>query len=192
MQEQQNPNLPKTNITTQSVRGTHSVQPHAMSMHSTATVQQSSQNVTGISSQVSQQEAAALHFSQNHQREQLNQLQNHLGQIPMSPLIHMTATHKANSLSTQCTTEDKEVQRRQDELKRKQIEFDENLKRKDEESKQQQQQQHQLQLQQMYQQQQQQQQQHSQSQQKNQQHSLHPSILRLENLVINGPNVSSK
>ncbi|XP_054007820.1 afadin isoform X7 [Hylaeus anthracinus] len=187
--EQHNPNLSRVNVANQSVRGSHAVQSLGPSMHSTSV------NVHGISTQqsvssisLSQPENSGSHLSQNLQHEQINQMQNNVGQIPMSSLIQLAASQKSSSLGVPQSTEDKEIQRRQDEIKRKQIEFDETLKRKEEEAKHQQ----------IYQQQQQHHHHHhhhqylqqTQPHLKNQQ-VLHPSMLRLENLVINGPSTPS-
>ncbi|XP_043254425.1 uncharacterized protein LOC122398533 isoform X3 [Colletes gigas] len=185
--EQHNPNLSRVNVASQSARGSHGVQSLGGSMHSTSVTahsvgaQQCSQSISNIS--LSQQENSGSHLSQNLQHEHTNQVQNAVGQIPMSSLIQLATSQKSCSLGIPQSIEDKEIQRRQDEIKRKQIEFDETLKRKEEEAKQQQ-------IQHIYQQQQQQYLQQSQSHLKNQQ-VLHPSMLRLENLVINGPNTTS-
>ncbi|XP_076626508.1 adherens junction formation factor afadin isoform X7 [Colletes latitarsis] len=185
--EQHNPNLSRVNVASQSARGSHGVQSLGASMHSTSVTahgvgtQQCSQSISNIS--LSQQENSGSHLSQNLQHEHTNQVQNTVGQIPMSSLIQLATSQKSCSLGIPQSIEDKEIQRRQDEIKRKQIEFDETLKRKEEEAKQQQ-------IQHIYQQQQQQYLQQSQSHLKNQQ-VLHPSMLRLENLVINGPNAIS-
>lgn len=186
LSEQHNPNLSRVTVANQSQRGSHVVQSLGASILSTGltahgiSAQQCTQSISTIS--LSQQENSGLHLSQNLQHEQTNQVQNNVGQIPMSSLIQLTASQKSCTLGIPQSTEDKEIQRRQDEIKRKQIEFDETLKRKEEEAKQQQ-------IQQIYQQQQYLQQ--SQSHLKNQQ-VLHPSMLRLENLVINGPNAPCK
>ncbi|XP_076674496.1 adherens junction formation factor afadin isoform X4 [Andrena cerasifolii] len=195
--EQHNPNLSRLNIANQSVRVNHAVHSIGGSMHSTTVVaphssatQQSSQNLVNICPSQSDKSGSQLSQTVQHdqtaqmQMQMQMQMQNTIGQVSLPSLIHLAASQKSGSLATSQPTDEAEMQRkREDELKRKQLEFDETLKRKEEESKQQQ-------IQQIYQQQHHQHLQQSQSHLKNQQ-ILHPNMLRLEGLVINGPNTSS-
>lgn len=187
--EQQNSNLSRSNISNQSVRGNNVVlQSLGGSMHSTsvighgiAGIQPCPQNVC-----LNPIDNSSSHLSQHLQHEPTMQLQNIAGQqVPAAPsLIHLATPQKSSSVGVLQPTEDKDMQRsrREDEIKQKQIEFDESSKKKEEESKHQQ-------IQQMYHQQSHLQQ--PQAQLKNQQ-ALHANMLRLENLVINGTTVCGK
>ncbi|XP_015600396.1 uncharacterized protein LOC107270166 isoform X1 [Cephus cinctus] len=194
-QQQQQQNLSRSGVNNQSIRGALSPQPVSSQIQSTniplhtASNQQSGSGAGG-SSYGGQSESGGMHMQ--------NQSQNqNLGQGPMSPSYNtgLGTSQKSGSPagSTQQNNEERERQRRIEELKRKQAEFDENQRKREEEIRQQQQQLqiHHQQMQQLYQQQQQQQQQQHQQQQQQSnlrsQHQLHPGMLRLDNLVINGP-----
>ncbi|XP_077268502.1 adherens junction formation factor afadin isoform X11 [Temnothorax americanus] len=123
------------------------------------------------------QENSGLHVQPNQQQHQQPQQQTATSQseehVPTpsygTPLSHFSSGQKSYSIGMSHSVEDRELQRRMDEVKRKQAEYEENQKKQEE---QQQLQQHTYQPS-----------QHSRSQ-------LHPGMLRLDNLIINGPNVS--
>ncbi|XP_024887914.1 uncharacterized protein LOC112464887 isoform X3 [Temnothorax curvispinosus] len=123
------------------------------------------------------QENSGLHVQPNQQQHQQPQQQTATSQSEEhvstssygTPLSHFSSGQKSYSIGMSHSVEDRELQRRMDEVKRKQAEYEENQKKQEE--------QQQLQ-QQTY-----QPSQHSRSQ-------LHPGMLRLDNLIINGPNVS--
>lgn len=195
--EQHHLNLPRTNATNQSIKGNHTGQSVGGSpMHSTNVVsihtgngpsQQSSQNIVNTCLQQQQphqqqQESSGSHFSSDLQHEHANQMPNNIGQIQMSSLLHLTSSQKPLGLSQ--SNEEKEMHRRHEEIKRKQVEFDDTQSKKKEEEINKQQQ-----IQQMY-----QQQHHSQQLQSHlkTQQMLHPSMLRLDSLIINGSSASCK
>ncbi|XP_025074040.1 afadin-like isoform X2 [Pogonomyrmex barbatus] len=154
--------LPLQSLSSQPVTSSHA---HVLSNQTT------SQNV-GMSSPG--QENSGLHVQQNQQQQQqqttASQSEEHgLASNYGTPLSHFGSGQKSYSMGMSHSVEDRELQRRMDEVKRKQAEYEENQKKQEEQ---------QLQSQQTY-----QQSQHPRSQ-------LHPSMLRLDNLIINGPNVS--
>ncbi|XP_047366031.1 afadin isoform X1 [Vespa velutina] len=131
---------------------------------------------------------------QQQSQQHTNQSQSNTVQLPSSSNYSSSLSHIGNIQKTYTTQNNEEretQQRRIEEIRRK--EFDENQRQREEENR------HQQQQQQQHQQQQQQQQQHIQQlykqQQQHMQHyrnqqALHPNMLRLDNLVINGPNTS--
>ncbi|XP_043275728.1 afadin isoform X7 [Venturia canescens] len=193
-QQQQQHTLMRTNANNQSIRGTLSPQPVGSQLQSTsiplhtATSQQGSAHGSG-NSYTGQNDGTNLHNQQTSNQNTSGQ------QPPMSPTYGSTMGQqfinnaKGSTTSSQQMNEERERQRRIDELKKIQAEFDESQRKREDEIRQQQQQLqlHQQQMQQLYaQQQQHQQQQQMQSNLKSQQ-QLHPGMLRLDNLVINGP-----
>lgn len=197
--DQHHSNLSRTNMINQSVKGSHTGQStgtslmHSINAATTHTInsssQQYSQNVTNLQQQQShqqqqqQQDNSDSHLSSDFQHEHANQMTNNIGQFQMSQsLIHLTSSQKPLSLSQ--SNEEKEMHRRHEEIKRKQVEFDDAQSKKKEEEMNKQQQ-----IQQMY-----QQQHHSQQLQSHlkTQQLLHPSMLRLDSLIINGSNASCK
>lgn len=171
---EQHHNLSRSNIGNQSVRGTLGTSSHSGALHP------GSQNAG--SGQIDNSAVSMQSVGQH----QFSQAQNSTGQTPVSPTYgssfgHFASAQKSYPLSMQHNEDREMMQRRIEEAKRKQLEYDEVQKKREEEARQQQQQ---MQMQQMY---------HQQSQQafKNQQ-SLHPGMLRLDNLVINGPNTPSQ
>lgn len=158
--------LPLQPLSSQSVTSSHA---HILSNQTT------SQNV-GING--AGQENSGLHVQPNQQQQQ--QQQTTVGQNEEhvltpnygTPLSHFNSGQKSYSMGMPYSVEDRELQRRMDEVKRKQAEYEENQKKQEELQLQSQQQTYQLS-------------QHSRSQ-------LHPGMLRLDNLIINGPNVSMR
>lgn len=188
-QQQQQPSIvSRTNTGNQSIRSGLSLQPisgqmqstigsHAHSLPNQATSQNvgmSGQENSGLHVQPNQQQQQIATSQSEEQQQQVHQVSSSYG----TPLSHFgTGQQKPYSVSMSHCMEDRELQRRMEEVKRKQAEFEEGQKKQEEELRQH----HQLHSQQqMY-----QQSQHSRSQQ-----PLHPSMLRLDNLIINGPNVS--
>ncbi|XP_025990194.1 afadin isoform X9 [Solenopsis invicta] len=171
----QPPILSRTITGNQSLRGGLQLQPlstqpvtssHAHILSS----QTASQNV-GMSGPG--QENSGLHVQPNQQQQQtaLGQSEEHVSAPNYgAPLSNFNSGQKSYSMSMPHSVEDRELQRRMDEVKRKQAEYEENQKKQEEQQLQSQQQTYQPS-------------QHSRSQ-------LHPSMLRLDNLIINGPNVS--
>lgn len=187
--EQHHSNLSRTNVTNQSSKGSHFSRSlggspmHSMNVvttHGNNTLQQCSQNITTTclqqqQQQQQQQDSGSL-LSSDFQHQHTNQMQNNMGQISMPSLIHLTSSQKSLGLSQ--SNEEKEMHRRHEEIKRKQIDFDDTQLKKEEETNKQ-----------MYQQQYHSQQ--SQSHLKTQQ-LLHSNMLRLDSLIINGSNASRK
>ncbi|XP_025158931.1 uncharacterized protein LOC105186790 isoform X3 [Harpegnathos saltator] len=184
---QQPPTLSRTNTSNQSMRGGGlSLQPISSQMqptagshsHASLSSQATSQNV-GMSS--SGQDNSGLHMQSNQQQQQTaNQSSEEQQQMHMStnygtPLSHFGTGQKPYSVGMSHSSEDRELQRRMDEVKRKQAEYEENQKKQEEELRQ-----HQLHSQ---------QQTYQQSQHSRNQQPLHPGMLRLDNLIINGPNM---
>ncbi|XP_018404820.1 PREDICTED: afadin [Cyphomyrmex costatus] len=114
------------------------------------------------------QENSGLHVQPNQQQQQQTMSQNEEHVLPANygTHSHFSSGQKSYSLGMSHSVEDRELQRRMDEVKRKQAEYEENQKKQEE-----------------------QQQQTYQSNQHPRSH-LHPGMLRLDNLIINGPNVS--
>ena len=170
--------LSRTNVNNQSVRGVLSPQPVLSQLQSTNIPMHTAVSQQGLqgsgNSYGNQNETSSIH----------NQNQN-LNNQPLSPTYGSALSQLGSSQkpavigATQ--NEERERQRRIEELKRKQSEFDENHRKREEEIRQQQQQLqiHQQQMQQLYQQQQ---------ANMRREQTLHPGMLRLDNLVINGPN----
>ncbi|XP_016772689.2 putative uncharacterized protein DDB_G0282133 isoform X9 [Apis mellifera] len=184
---EQHSNLSKTNVTNQSSKGNHFSRSlggspmHSMNVvttHGNNTLQQCTQNITTtcLQQQQQQQDNSSSLLSSDFQHQHTNQMQNNIGQISMPSLIHLTSSQKSLGLSQ--SNEEKEMHRRHEEIKRKQIDFDDTQLKKEEETNKQQQ---------MYQQQHHSQQ--SQSHLKTQQ-LLHSNMLRLDSLIINGSNAS--
>lgn len=120
------------------------------------------------------QDNSGLHVQPNQQQQQqhttASQSEEHVSTPNYgTPLSHFNSGQKSYSMSH--SVEDRELQRRMDEVKRKQAEYEENQKKQEEQQLQSQQQTYQPN--------------HSRSQ-------LHPGMLRLDNLIINGPNVSMR
>lgn len=165
---QQLPILSRTNTGNQSIRGGLPLQPigsqSVASSHSH--VPAASQNV-GLNSLG--QENTSLHLQPSQQQPaQSEELASPNYSTSLSS--HFGSSQKPYPMSH--STEERELQRRIDEVKRKQAEFEESQKKQEELHSPQQQTYHQ-------------QSQHPRSQ-------LHPSMLRLDNLIINGPNVSMR
>lgn len=182
---QQPPILSRTNTGNQSMRGGLSLQPISSpvqptsSSHShTLPSQTTSQNV-GMSG--SGQENSSLHVQPSQQQQQTasqsseEQQQMHMSSNYGTSLSHFGAGQKSYSVGMSHSSEDRELQRRIDEVKRKQAEYEESQKKQEEELRQ-----HQLHSQ---------QQTYQQNQHPRNQQTLHPGMLRLDNLIINGPNV---
>ncbi|XP_032674390.1 uncharacterized protein LOC116845606 isoform X3 [Odontomachus brunneus] len=182
---QQPPILSRTNTGNQSMRGGLSLQPISSPMQPTTSShshslpsQTTSQNV-GVSS--SGQENSGLHIQPSQQQQQTasqiseEQQQMHMSSNYSTPLSHFGSGQKSYSVGMSHSSEDRELQRRIDEVKRKQAEYEENQKKQEEELRQ-----HQLHSQ---------QQTYQQNQHPRNQQTLHPGMLRLDNLIINGPNV---
>lgn len=185
---QQPPILSRTNTGNQSMRGGLSLQPISSQIQSTTSShshtlpnQATSQNVAMSGSG---QENSSLHLQPSQQQQQTasqsneEQQQIHMSSNYGTPMSHFSAGQKPYSVGMSHSSEDREVQRRMDEVKRKQAEYEENQKKQEEELRQ-----HQLHSQ---------QQTYQQSQHPRSQQPLHPSMLRLDNLIINGPNVSMR
>ncbi|XP_018357090.1 PREDICTED: afadin isoform X2 [Trachymyrmex septentrionalis] len=110
-----------------------------------------------------------LHVQSNQQQQQQTAGQNeeHVSPANYGTHSHFSSGQKSYSMGMSHSVEDRELQRKMDEVKRKQAGYEENQKKLEE----QQQQIYQLN-------------QHPRSQ-------LHPGMLRLDNLIINGPNIST-
>lgn len=120
---------------------------------------------------MSGQENSGLHVQLNQQQQSASQSeeQMHVTSNYGTPLTHFGSGQKPYSTGMSHSVEDRELQRRIDEVKRKQAELEESQKKQEE---------HQLHSQ---------QQTYQQSQQLRTQQPLHPGMLRLDNLIINGP-----
>lgn len=123
------------------------------------------------------QDNSGLHVQPNQQQQQqqtsASQSEEHVSTPNYgTSLSHFNSGQKSYSMGMSHSMEDRELQRRMDEVKRKQAEYEENQKKQEEQQLQSQQQTYQPS-------------QHSRSQ-------LHPGMLRLDNLIINGPNVSMR
>ncbi|XP_025263264.1 uncharacterized protein LOC105253569 isoform X5 [Camponotus floridanus] len=166
---QQLPILSRTNTGNQSIRGGLPLQPigsqSVASSHSHILPNQAAPQNVGMNSLG--QENSSLHI-QPSQQQPASQSEEHASPNYSTSLSsHFGSSQKPYPMSH--STEERELQRRIDEVKRKQAEFEESQKKQEELHSPQQQ---------TY-----QQSQHPRSQ-------LHPSMLRLDNLIINGPNVS--
>ena len=184
LNQQQQHNLMRANANNQSIRGTLSPQPVGSQLQSTSVPLHTATSQQGPHGPVNS-------YGQNEGHSQQMQNQNNPAQqqqSPMTPTYGTTIAQQLTNPKGAQANEERERQRRIDELKKIQAEFDENQRKREEEIRQQQQQLqlHQQQMQQLYAQQQQHQQQQLQSNLKSQQ-QLHPGMLRLDNLVINGP-----
>lgn len=125
------------------------------------------------------QENSGLHVQPNQQQQPQQQPQQQAAASQSeehmstpnygTPLSHFGSGQK---YSMTHSMEDRELQRKMDEVKRKQAEYEENQKKQEEQQLQSQQQPYQPS-------------QHPRSQ-------LHPGMLRLDNLIINGPSVSMR
>ncbi|XP_066594472.1 uncharacterized protein cno isoform X2 [Prorops nasuta] len=141
-------------------------------------------NSMQANSYTSNNEPSNLHaLQQQSQNPSQNNNNNNNSQAPMSPTYGSPMGQFGNALKISQNNEEKERQRRIEDANRRQMEFDENQRKRDDEIRQQQIHTHQ----------QQQQIQHGYHQTvpqnfRNQQ-QLHPGMLRLDNLVINGPSV---
>lgn len=169
---QQLPVLSRTNTGNQSIRGGLPLQQIgsqsvAASSHSHILPNPATSQNVGMSSLG--QENSSLHM-QPSQQQTTGQSEEHASPNYNTSLSsHFGSSQKPYPMSH--STEERELQRRMDEVKRKQAEFEESQKKQEELHPPQQQ---------TY-----QQSQHPRSQ-------LHPSMLRLDNLIINGPNVSMR
>jgi len=177
---QQLPILSRTNTGNQSMRGGLPLQPVNSPLITNSHAHVPPTQTTSLNVGMSAQENSSLHVQPSPQQQQ--QQQTAMAQIeeqqlhPMSPnygtsLSHFASGQKPYSAGMP-SIEDRELQRRMDEVKRKQIEFEENQKKQEEQVQQQTYQQNQ----------------HS----RNTQQPLHPGMLRLDNLIINGPSVSMR
>lgn len=165
----------------QSIRGALPLQPLSnqpvISSHTHVLSNQTTSQNVGMSGP--SQENSGLHIQPNQQQQQQQQ-QTAVGQNEEhistpnygTSLSHFGSGQKSYSMGMSHSVEDRELQRRMDEVKRKQAEYEENQKKQEEQQLQSQQQTYQPS-------------QHSRSQ-------LHPGMLRLDNLIINGPNVSMR
>lgn len=134
--------------------------------------QTGSQNV-GLTS--FNQENTGLHVQQNQQQQSTmgqSEEQMHVSSNYGTPLPHFGTNQKPYSGGMSLSMEEKEFQRKMDEIKRKQAEFEENQKKQVEELRQ-----HQLQ-----------QQEYQQNQHLRNQQPLHHGMLRLKNFIINESN----
>ncbi|XP_018360252.1 PREDICTED: uncharacterized protein LOC108759361 isoform X7 [Trachymyrmex cornetzi] len=114
------------------------------------------------------QENNGLHVQPNQQQQQtVGQNEEHVSPANYGTHSHFSSGQKSYSMGMSHSVEDRELQRKMDEVKQKQAGYEENQKKQEE----QQQQTYQLN-------------QHPRSQ-------LHPGMLRLDNLIINGPNIST-
>ncbi|KAL0130790.1 hypothetical protein PUN28_002418 [Cardiocondyla obscurior] len=170
----QPPILSRTITGNQSIRGGLPVQPLSSqpvtSSQAHIVSNQTTSQAIGITN--SGQESG-LHVQPNQQQQQTvpSQSEEHASTPNYgTPLSHFNSGQKSYSMGASHSVEDKELQRRMDEVKRKQAEYEENQKKQEEQQLQPQQQTYQSS-------------QHSRNQ-------LHPGMLRLDNLIINGPNVS--
>lgn len=169
---QQLPILSRTNTGNQSIRGGLPLQSigsqSVASSHSHVLPNQAAPQNIGMSSLG--QENSGLHMQPTQQQTTTGQSEEHVSpNYGTSLSSHFGSSQKTYPISH--STEDRELQRRIDEVKRKQAEFEENQKKQEELHSPQQQ---------TY-----QQSQHPRSQ-------LHPGMLRLDNLIINGPSVSMR
>jgi hypothetical protein len=173
---QQLPILSRTNTGNQSMRGGLPLQPVNSPLITSSHAHIPPTQTTSLNVGMSTQENSSLHVQpspQQQPQQQTAMAQIEEQQLHMSPnygtsLSHFASGQKPYSVGMP-SIEDRELQRRMDEVKRKQIEFEENQKKQEEQVQQQTYQQNQ----------------HSRNQQ-----SLHPGMLRLDNLIINGPSVS--
>jgi len=174
---QQLPVLSRTNAGNQSIRGGLSLQlvsnQPVISSHTHILATQAATPNVGISG--TNQENSDLHVQSSHQQQQRmaanqSEEQLHVSTNYGTPLSsHFSSGQKSYSMGMLHSIEDKELQRKMDETKQKQADFEESQKKGE----------HQLHSQQQaY-----QQSQHARSQQS------HPGMLRLDNLIINGSNV---
>lgn len=189
-QANQQSNLSRVNPNNQSIRGTLSPQPVSSQLQSTNIPTHTATSQIGApgggNTYPGQNEGSVISSQQNQSQH------GSIGQGPVSPMYGSTlgqlgGGQKSGPISPAQSNEDRDRERRMEELKRKQAEFDENHRKREEDIRQQQQQlqmHQQIQLQQQIYQQQQQQQHQSNLRS---QHQLHPGMLRLDNLVINGP-----
>ncbi|KMQ96158.1 afadin-like isoform x10 protein [Lasius niger] len=169
---QQLPILSRTNTGNQSIRSGLPLQPigsqsiagsHSHILPNQAAPQNVGMNNLG-------QENSGLHMQPSQQQTTTGQSEEHVSPNYGTSLpSHFGSSQKPYPMSH--SMEDKELQRRIDEVKRKQAEIEESQKKQEELHPPQQQ---------TY-----QQSQHPRSQ-------LHPGMLRLDNLIINGPNVSMR
>lgn len=183
---QQPPVLSRTNVGNQSVRGGLSLQlvsnQPVISSHTHILSSQAAAQNAGTSG--ADQENSDMHVQSSHHHHQQQQQrmaanqseeQMHVPTNYGAPLsTHFSPGQKSYSMGMLHSIEDKELQRKIDETKRKQADLEESQKKQEE---------HQLHSQ---------QQAYQQSQHTRSQQSLHPSMLRLDNLIINGSNVSSR
>lgn len=180
-QQQINQNtLSRVSTNNQSGRGSLTTQSVSSQLQSTSIPLHTATSQQGI------QRPTNLYMGQNDSSGHQHQAQNPnaMTQPPISPTYNTSILGQlTNNAKAQAqANEEQDRQRRIDDYKRKQTEFDENQKKREEEIRQQQL--HQQQMQQLY----QQHQSNIKSQQQlQQQQQLHPGMLRLDNLVINGP-----
>ncbi|KAK2577436.1 hypothetical protein KPH14_003543 [Odynerus spinipes] len=182
--------LSRANVNNQSIRGTPPTSqtvtsPLSPNVANSTLVQNDNSGLMYMQQQQQQQQ-------QQHQQQHQHPNQSQNNTVPLtsptsysSSLSHIGNIQKTYATSISQNNEERETQQRRiEEIRRK--EFDENQRQREEESRHQQQQQQQQQqhIQQLY----KQQQQHMQHY-RNQQ-ALHPNMLRLDNLIINGPNTS--
>nr|XP_012220775.1 PREDICTED: afadin isoform X9 [Linepithema humile] len=182
---QQPPILSRTNVGNQSIRGGLSLQlvgnQPVISGHTHILSGQAATQNVGASG--ADQEGGDLHVQSSHQQQQQQQQQQRMPANQSEEQMHMPTNYgtplgshfssgqKSYSMGMLHSIEDKELQRKMDETKRKQADLEESQKKQEE---------HQLHSQ---------QQAYQQSQHARSQQSLHPSMLRLDNLIINGSNV---
>ncbi|XP_051158699.1 afadin isoform X2 [Leptopilina boulardi] len=179
--------LSRTNTNNQSIRGVLSLQSVGSQLQSTNVPMHTAISHQGLQVSVNSY-GGNLNENSNINNQNINTQQS-LSPSYGSALNQIATSQKPTIIAT-TQNEERERQRRIEDLKRKQTEFDENQKKREEEIRQQQQQlQIQHQMQQLYQQQQQQQQQQQTNLRRDP--NLHPGMLRLDNLVINGPNSPS-
>lgn len=162
--------LPLQPLTNQPITSSHAHILSNQTMSQNVGMSGPGQENSGLHVQPNQQQQ---HQQQQQQQTAASQSEEHVSTPNYgTPVSHFSSGQKAYSMGMSHTVEDKELQRKMDEVKRKQAEYEENQKKQEEQQLQSQQQTYQPS-------------QHPRSQ-------LHPSMLRLDNLIINGPNVSMR
>ena len=191
-QANQQQNLSRTNTNNQSIRGVLSPQPVGSQLQSTNVSLHTAISGQGLSNSGNTYGSQNETSNVNNLNQNLNLSQNlnqNLNNQPLSPTygppLGQLGTSQKPAIVAATQNDERERQRRIEELKRKQSEFDESHRKREEEIRQQQHQlqMHQQQMQQLY---------HQQQANLRREQGLHPGMLRLENLVINGPNSPCK
>ncbi|XP_033229120.1 afadin-like [Belonocnema kinseyi] len=184
-QANQQQNLSRTNANNQSIRGALSPQPVASQIQSTNVPLQTAITVQGLANSGntygSQNETLSVHNQNQNLNLNLN-LNNQALSPSYGPALGQLGTSQKPGVIAN-PNDERERQQRIEEMKRRQLEFDESHRKREEEIRQQQQQlqMHQQQMH-LF---------HQQQANLRREQGLHPGMLRLENLVINGPNSPS-